>query len=82
MKKFREEVATWQIGTEVKPLNLGATLLASLKGKAEEAREELDLETIKGDDSAEVVLAYLGEHFPDLEVLETPALPGTFAKPA
>ncbi|CAK0883189.1 unnamed protein product, partial [Prorocentrum cordatum] len=67
MKKFREEVATWQIGTEVKPLNLGATLLASLKGKAEEAREELDLETIKGDDSAEVVLAYLGEHFPDLE---------------
>ncbi|CAK0903821.1 unnamed protein product, partial [Prorocentrum cordatum] len=68
MKKFCREVATWQIGTEVTLPKQGATLSASLKGRAEEAREELDLEAIKGDDS--------------VEVLELPALLETFVKPA
>eukprot|EP00959_Pyramimonas_sp_CCMP1952_P419971 8796423-Pyramimonas_sp.AAC.1 len=57
-------------------------LLASLKGKAEEACEELDLETIKGDDSVDVFLEYLGKRFPEIEVLELPALLETFVKPA
>eukprot|EP00959_Pyramimonas_sp_CCMP1952_P236266 4937742-Pyramimonas_sp.AAC.1 len=67
MKKFRRKVAAWQIGAEVKLPKQGATPLASLKGKAEEAREELDLETIKGDDSVEVFLACLGKRFPEIE---------------
>ncbi|CAK0880600.1 unnamed protein product [Prorocentrum cordatum] len=74
MKKIRRKVATWQIGTEVKLPKQGATLMASLKGKAEEACEERDLEPIKGDDLAEVFLEYLGERFPEIEVLELPAL--------
>ncbi|CAK0847915.1 unnamed protein product [Prorocentrum cordatum] len=82
MKKYRREVATWQIGTEVKPPKKGATLLASLKDKAEEAHEELDLDAIKGDDSVEVFLEYLGRRFPEIEVLETPALLETFVRPA
>ncbi|CAK0864559.1 unnamed protein product, partial [Prorocentrum cordatum] len=82
MKKYRREVATWQIGTEVKPPKQGATLLASLKGKAEEACEELDLDAIKGDDSVEVFLEYLGKRFPEIEVLETPALLEIFVRPA
>ncbi|CAK0869680.1 unnamed protein product [Prorocentrum cordatum] len=82
MKKYRREVATWQIGTEVKPPKQGATLLASLKGKAEEACEELDLDAIKGDNSVEVFLEYLGKRFPEIEVLETPALLETFVRPA
>ncbi|CAK0900905.1 unnamed protein product [Prorocentrum cordatum] len=82
MKKHRREVATWQIGTEVKPPKQGSTLLASLKGKAEEACEELDLDAIKGDDSVEVFLEYLGKRFPEIEVLETPALLETFVRPA
>ncbi|CAK0887145.1 unnamed protein product [Prorocentrum cordatum] len=82
MKKYRREVATWQIGTEVKPPKQGTTLLASLKGKAEEACEELDLDAIKGDDSVEVFLEYLGKRFPEIEVLETPALLETFVRPA
>ncbi|CAK0840847.1 unnamed protein product [Prorocentrum cordatum] len=82
MKKYRREVATWQIGTEVKPPKQGAPLLASLKGKAEEACEELDLDAIKGDDSVEVFLEYLGKRFPEIEVLETPALLETFVRPA
>ncbi|CAK0883272.1 unnamed protein product [Prorocentrum cordatum] len=57
-------------------------LLASLKGKAEEACEELDLDSIKGNDSVEVFLTYLGECFPEIEVLETPALLEAFVKPA
>ncbi|CAK0789088.1 unnamed protein product, partial [Prorocentrum cordatum] len=80
--KFRREVAVWQIGTEMKLPKQGATLLASLKGKAEEACEELDLETIKGDGSVEVFLEGLGKRFPEIEVLELPALLGTFVKPA
>ncbi|CAK0836030.1 unnamed protein product [Prorocentrum cordatum] len=82
MKKYRREVATWQIGTEVKPPKQGATLLASLKGKAEEACEELDLDAIKGEDSVEVFLEYLGKRFPEIEVLGTPALLETFVRPA
>ncbi|CAK0891483.1 unnamed protein product [Prorocentrum cordatum] len=82
MKKHRREVATWQIGTEVKPPKQGATLLASLKGKAEEACEELELDSIKGDDSVEVFLEYLGKRFPEIEVPETPALLETFVRPA
>ncbi|CAK0890787.1 unnamed protein product, partial [Prorocentrum cordatum] len=82
MKKYRREVATWQIGTEVKPPKQGATLLASQKGKAEEACEELDLDAIKGDDSVEVFLEYLGKRFPEIEVLETPALLETFVRQA
>ena len=82
MKKYRREVATWQIGTEVKPPKQGATLLATLKGKAEEACEDLDLETIKDEDSVEIFLDYLGKRFPEIDVLETPALLETFVKPA
>ncbi|CAK0843154.1 unnamed protein product, partial [Prorocentrum cordatum] len=82
MKKHRREVATWQIGAEVKPPKQGATLLASLKGKAEEACEELDLDATKGDDSVEVFLEYLGKRFPETEALETPALLETFVRPA
>ncbi|CAK0807406.1 unnamed protein product, partial [Prorocentrum cordatum] len=82
MKKHRREVATWQIGTEVKPPKQGATLLASLKGKAEEACEELDLDAIKGDNSVEVFLEYLGKRFPEIEALETPAPLETFVRPA
>ncbi|CAK0836143.1 unnamed protein product [Prorocentrum cordatum] len=82
MKKYRREVATWQIGTEPKPPKQGATLLASLKGKAEEACEELELDSIKGDDSVEAFLEYLGKRFPEIEVLETPALLETFVRPA
>ncbi|CAK0817025.1 unnamed protein product, partial [Prorocentrum cordatum] len=82
MKKYRREVATWQIGTEVKPPKQGATLPASLKGKAEEACEELDLDAIKGDDSVKVFLEYLGKRFPEIAALETPALLETFVRPA
>ena len=82
MKKFRKEVAVWQIGTEIKPPKQGATLLASLKGKAEEACEELDIDTITGEDSVKVFMDYLAERFPEIEVLETPALLETFVKPA
>ena len=82
MKKYRREVATWQIGTEVKPAKQGATLLATLKGKAEEACEDLDLDTIKEDDSVEKFMQYLEKRFPEIDVLETPALLETFVKPA
>ncbi|CAK0837883.1 unnamed protein product, partial [Prorocentrum cordatum] len=82
MEMLRREVATWQVGTEVKLPKQGATLLASLKGKAEEACEEIDLETINGDDSVEVFLEYLGKRFPEIEALEVPALLETFVEPA
>ena len=56
--------------------------MASLKSKAKAACEELDLETIEGDDSVEIFLSYLGKRFPEIEVPETPALLETFVKPA
>ncbi|CAK0897484.1 unnamed protein product, partial [Prorocentrum cordatum] len=51
-------------------------------GKAEGACEDLYLESIKGDDSVDVFLEYLGERFPKIEVWELPTLLETLAKPA
>ena len=69
LKKYRRDVAIWEVGTEIDEKKRGATLLAALSGKAEEATEELDPTTIATEDGVAKLLEYLAKKFPELEVL-------------
>ena len=82
MKKYKRQVAIWEIGTDVAEAKRGANLLAALTGKAEEACEELDESTLKGSDGVKTFLEYLSSKFPEIDVIDTPEVLTQFVKPA